>query len=83
MSSLGMFLAAADTAAPFHSECPEKFDDSIPALSRSSFIFSMMYDRLNGPSVRENKGWSGSLGWAWNSVVRALTGQRIELARER
>jgi len=56
MLSFDMPLAAAETAAPFLSECPEKPRVEMPARRRSSLILQIRYSLLNEPRTREKRG---------------------------
>ena len=52
ISSLDIPFAAADTAAPFRNECPEKPRVGIPALRRYSLTLLIKKTFENTPSVR-------------------------------
>ena len=75
MSSREIPFAAAETAAPFLSEWPEKPFVEMPARRRSSLTLSTRYCLLNGPTVRANSGEFGLRGNFVKSLVRVLTGQ--------
>ena len=68
ISSLDNPFFTADTAAPFHNECPEKPQVGIPALRRYSLTLSMKKDLEKAPSVRLK---SGELGEAGQRVVKS------------
>ena len=80
ISSLEISYAAAEMTASLRNECPEKFEASMPARSKSSLIFPMRKDRLNGPSASEKRESSSCLSYARSSMKKALTGQRMEIA---
>src|SRR5271170_2517094 len=78
ISSREIPLAAAETAAPFLREWPEKQAVGMPACRSISLILSTRYRLLNGPKAREKRGWEGSRGNRVTRFRRARTGHNGE-----